>query len=173
VAGLVLINTSVGGLSPPWRRLRPAAAAQVAAAMATTDPLARERRIHALTSNRPDGAEATARRWAELAARQPVRRSNVLRQMLAAARYRAPVPMPEPPPLLVLASSADRIVDAACSRSLAYRVPGARLVEHETAGHDLPLDEPDWVVGEIARFVHEQAAEREAAAVTGTKLLQM
>jgi hypothetical protein len=67
----------------------------------------------------------------------------------------------------VLASRADRLVDGSCSRALAYRVPGARLAEHDSAGHDLPLDDPEWVVAQIRGW-----AEAEKA-VTGTKLLQL
>jgi hypothetical protein len=38
------------------------------------------------------------------------------------------------------------------------------LREHPTAGHDLPLDDPDWVIGEIAQWLPR---------VPGTELLQM
>jgi pimeloyl-ACP methyl ester carboxylesterase len=146
VAGAVLINTSAGGLSLPWQRARPWAMGQILAAMATTDPLARERRIHALTSNRPDRAEEVVALWADLARRQAVTRANVVRQLVAAARFRAA----HPPaiPVLVLASSRDRLVDPTCSHALATHLH-APLEEHPTAGHDLPLDDPEWVVDRI------------------------
>jgi pimeloyl-ACP methyl ester carboxylesterase len=144
VRAAVVINTSLGGLSPPWRRLRLSAAATIAGIVATGDPLARERRVVALTSRRPDLAEVTAGAWAELSRRHPVRRAAVLRQLLAAARYR-PGPLAHPLPLLVLAGAGDRLVDPACTRALAAATPGATLREHPDAGHDLPLDDPGWV----------------------------
>lgn len=147
VAGAVLVNTSAGGLAPPWRRVRPAAAWQIAAAMATTDPLARERRIHALTSNHPERADGVVPAWAAVAQRHPVRRASVVRQLLAAARFR-PADSPPAVPILVLTSQRDRLVHPDCSRALAARLH-ATLHEHSTAGHDLPLDEPDWVVDRI------------------------
>jgi pimeloyl-ACP methyl ester carboxylesterase len=147
VAGAVLVNTSAGGLAPPWRRVRPAAVWQIAAAMATTDPLARERRIHALTSNHPERADEVVPAWAALAQRHPVRRASVLRQLLAATRFR-PAIAPPSSPTLVLTSQRDRLVHPDCSRALAARLH-ATLHEHSTAGHDLPLDDPDWVVDRI------------------------
>jgi len=65
----------------------------------------------------------------------------------AAARYRAPPP-PPPVPTLLLASTHDRLVRCACSRALA-RAWRCALVEHPHAGHDLPLDDPQWVVQQV------------------------
>src|SRR5439155_8075284 len=58
VAGAVLINTSLGGCSPPWRRLHPSAVLRLLGAMGTVDPAARERIVFALNSNPPDLAVA-------------------------------------------------------------------------------------------------------------------
>jgi pimeloyl-ACP methyl ester carboxylesterase len=153
IAGAVLINTSLGGLSHPWLRLRPFAAVRLLRAALVTDPRAREQRLFDLTSTRPDLAGVTVPAWAELARQHPARRINVARQLLAAARYRAgPLP-PSAPALLLLTSHGDRLVDPACSRALARAVPGATLHEHPTAGHDLPLDDPAWVLDAIARWL--------------------
>ena len=150
VAGAVLINTSAGGLSAPWQRARPRAVGQILAALATTDPLARERRIHALTSTRPERADEAVAVWADLARRQKVSRANVVRQLFAAARFRAAPPPASP--VLVLTSGRDRLVDPTCSRALADHLH-APLEEHPTAGHDLPLDDPDWVVDRVRGWV--------------------
>ncbi|HXU81213.1 MAG TPA: alpha/beta hydrolase [Polyangia bacterium] len=148
LAGAVLVNTSAGGLGAPWRRVRPGAAWQIAAAMATRQSLPRERRIHALTSNHPDRAEAVAPLWAAIAQRQPVTRANVLRQLLAASRHRSTPGEAPGPPVLVLTSQRDRLVHPDCSRALAARLH-ATLHEHSSAGHDLPLDDPEWVLDRI------------------------
>jgi pimeloyl-ACP methyl ester carboxylesterase len=149
LARAVLVNTSLGGLVPPWRRLRPSAALRLVGLIATADPVTRERRILALNSNRTDLADEMVPRWAALARAQPVRRIEVLRQLRAAARYRPPLSAPGVR-LLLLASRADRMVDPACSRALAAAIPGATLDQHPTAGHDVPLDDPEWVVARIA-----------------------
>lgn len=146
VAGCVLINSSLGGWSPFWQRLRPDSYPALAGLLLPgRSALARERAILHLTSSR---RPAVAEHWAAYAGECPVTRLNVLRQLAAAARYRAPVQAPRVP-LLVLASAQDRLVSPRCSHAIA-RGWGAALREHPTAGHDLPLDAPEWTAGQIA-----------------------
>ncbi|WP_420538500.1 alpha/beta fold hydrolase [Marinobacter subterrani] len=57
---------------------------------------------------------------------------------------------------LLLASRADRLVSSRCSSQLA-RLWGCDLVEHPWAGHDLPPDDPDWV---LAQLLNLQAATK-------------
>lgn len=149
VVGLVLVNTSLRGLAPPWRRLRPGAVWTVARLLAARDVLARERGILALTSNAHAGNEDIARRWAGFAAERPPSATNALRQLAAAARFRAPGAAP-PVPLLVLVSDADRLVSPRCSAAIASAW-NAPLLRHPSAGHDLPLDAPDWLADALAR----------------------
>jgi pimeloyl-ACP methyl ester carboxylesterase len=87
------------------------------------------------------------RDWAELAHSLPVRRSNALRQLLAAMRFTAPAPVTVP--ILVLAGAGDRLVDPRCSQELArrWRLP---IALHPWAGHDLSLDDPQWFVAWVA-----------------------
>lgn len=146
IQGCVLINSSLGGMSPFWHRLRPAAYPVLARILLARDAAEREARILGLTSNLPV-AEMTARLWARYAQEAPVHRANALRQLTAAARFRSRIG-PPPVPTLLLASEQDRLVSCACSRALgnAWDAP---LALHPTAGHDLPLDDPQWVVDRI------------------------
>ena len=77
--------------------------------------------------------------------------ANALRQLLAAARFRAPARAPQRP-VLVLTSRGDRLVHTSCSEALA-RAWGSPLARHPGAGHDLPLDAPDWVVAQVRQWV--------------------
>jgi pimeloyl-ACP methyl ester carboxylesterase len=147
VRGCVLINSSMGGLSPLWQRLRPAALLQLLlVARPGATALSREQRILRLTSNR-DVDPALAAAWVDYARAAPVSGASMLRQLVAAARYRAPAALP-PVPLLLLASQRDRLASVRCSRAMA-RAWGVPLREHPSAGHDLPLDDPSWVVEQI------------------------
>ena len=80
------------------------------------------------------------------------------RQLLAAACFRAPDRCPVA--ALVLSSAGDRLVSPRCSRAIAehWRLPHR---VHPDAGHDLPLDAPDWVAAAIAEW---HAAARDPAA---------
>lgn len=148
VAGCVLINTSLRPFSPFYHRLRPRNYLPLLAMLLPgNDAARREKTILRLTSSQPDRPKKQAE-WAAYARENPVSAGNALRQLLAAAGYRAPLRQPRPP-LLVLASAGDRLVDPQCSRRLAGHWQAA-FVEHPTAGHDLPLDDGAWVAGQLA-----------------------
>jgi len=144
----ILLNTSVGRFSPFWRRMQPRCYPVLLRSLLPGPVTARERAVHALTSARPPD-DAVLRRWVAYARSQPVSAANAVRQLVAAARFRAPAQLPVP--ALVLASRGDRLVSPECSRALAraWKLP---LREHPTAGHDLPLDDPVWIVEQVARW---------------------
>lgn len=151
-AGVALVNSSLRGLSPWYRRMRPPAAlALLRLLLGPAPPLRWEQTIFSLTSNRPALRDATLPQWLALHDAAPVTRGNVLRQLCAAARHAAPRRAP-PVPLLVVVSQRDRLVDPRCSADLA-RAWGAPLAVHPTAGHDLPLDAPEWLVRQLADWV--------------------
>lgn len=150
VAAMVLVNTSLRPYSAFFERLRPASYGPILARMATRSTAVDwEETVLRLTSNRPD--DAVLARWAAWRSDCPVSRSNAVRQLLAAARYRVP-PGPLPVPSLILASIQDRLVSVNCSRALA-RQGRASCVLHEWAGHDLPLDDGAWVVRQVAAWL--------------------
>jgi pimeloyl-ACP methyl ester carboxylesterase len=149
LGGCVLINTSVAGASPLHRRLRPTNYLALLALLAR-GPAAREAAVLRLTSSRPADHQAVLAPWTAIARTRPVTRANALRQLVAAARHRAPRTAP-PVPLLLLCGQGDRLVDPRCSQDLARRW-GLPLQQHATAGHDLPLDDGAWVAAEVAAW---------------------
>lgn len=150
LAGCVLINTSLRPFSPFYHRLRPRNyPALLPMLLGRDDAARREKTILRLTSSQPERPEKQAE-WAAYARQNPVSPANAWRQLLAAARYRAPLHQPTPP-LLVLGSARDSLVNPACSRQLAQRW-GAAFAEHPTAGHDLPLDDGAWVAGQVRQW---------------------
>jgi pimeloyl-ACP methyl ester carboxylesterase len=159
VAGCVLMNTSMRGLSPFWERLRPSAYGfLLGLARPGLGALTRERGVLALTSSDPARHLQWPTRWSEIARQRPLTRANVVRQLVAAARYR--VPDDPPCPVLLLASNGDRLVNPSWARRIADAWQAA-LRLHPGAGHDLPLDAPDWVIAEMLawRGRHASAIE--------------
>jgi pimeloyl-ACP methyl ester carboxylesterase len=144
----VLMNTSAGRFSPFWKRLRPAIWPWIPVVLAMRDRVRREYRILRLTSNSLDESRRwqLARRWAEYQHEAPVSTANSLKQLYAASRFRAPARLPESVPTLILNGEGDRLVHPDCSEALA-RAWRVALKRHRVAGHDLPLDAPDWVIG--------------------------
>lgn len=155
LAAAVLINTSLRPFGAFHQRLRPSQyATLLRLALTDADAAEWERCILALTSRRRFSEaerDGLLRAWTAWRRESLVSRANALRQLLAAARFRAPQPRPAVP-LLVLASAHDALVDPHCSRRLAqaWALP---IAEHPTAGHDLPLDDGPWVARQVERFV--------------------
>ena len=88
--------------------------------------------------------------WTRLAGEHPVSTRNALRQLVAAARFRAP-PMRPPVPMLVLCGGRDALVSPECSLTLA-RCWDLPVHLHPGAGHDLPLDDGPWVAARIKEW---------------------
>lgn len=151
---LVLINTS-SGFSPPWHRMRPGAWPRIARMLSRRELFDRERDILQLTSNRPVPL-ALAKRWYSIQRQRPVSLRNAIHQLRAAARFKPGAKRPMADALL-LASRGDRIVHWRCSAALEQRWNWT-LKLHPDAGHDLPLDEPAWVVQQMISWLGPGAA---------------
>jgi pimeloyl-ACP methyl ester carboxylesterase len=147
VSHCVLVNTSMRPHGRPWQRLRPSMWLALATLLARRDPAAVERRVLRWTSSDAERHAGVLDEWIAIRRGRPVSRRNALRQLWAAARYRAPPLLPAVPGL-VLCSARDRLVDPACSRALAAQAAWP-LAVHPHAGHDLPLDDPGWIVAVI------------------------
>jgi pimeloyl-ACP methyl ester carboxylesterase len=149
----VLINTSLRPFSPFYQRLRPRNyATLLRLVIGKDDDTWRERTILRLTSNRHPPARLLSE-WMRYLREQPVTRANALRQLLAAMRYEASRRAPATD-LLVLCGMSDKLVNPHCSRTLAQQWQAA-LRAHDSAGHDLTLDEPDWVAQQVSDWISD------------------
>lgn len=152
VAGCVLINTSMRPFNPFYRRLRlHNLAALVQLMWQWRAPESAERIILRMTSNGVPDHLAVLAQWAAVRRLRPVTAHNALRQLVAAARYCAPSTAPIAPTLL-LASRQDQLVASQCSHAIASAW-SRPLAWHPTAGHDLPLDDPQWVIHAVQQWV--------------------
>lgn len=158
----VLINTSMRPYSRFHQRLRWRNYPDIVRMLADGTVEAQERLILRLTSRHGDTAEREGllRRWLGYQRDYPVARANALRQLWAAARYRAPAVRPAAP-VLVLSSAGDGLVDPRCSQQLAQAWRADHRV-HPDAGHDLPLDDGDWVAARVAQWLANRAATAQA-----------
>ena len=146
VPAMVLINTSMRPYNPFHHRLRPANYTALIRMAQESDPARREETILRLTSARGAVPDVLAA-WSGYARECPVSRVNALRQLLAAARFRANG-APIATRVLLLASRGDRLVNPKCSHTLA-QAWNAKLADHSQSGHDLPLDDPAWLVQQV------------------------
>ena len=152
IKSAILVNTSFANLSPFYQRLRWQAYSQLLSALTSNDAYQRELAIVRMVSNRADGERQTiAKAWAKLHQQRPISLSNSLKQITAAARYKPALTRPQVP-VLLLNSSADRLVSTNCSTAIQqrYQLP---LHSHANAGHDLALDAPEWVIDQALAWL--------------------
>ncbi len=147
----ILINTSLKGVSPFYHRLRPKNYYRMLYSLFTSNNYRREKTILQMTSNLYPNTEQLLQRWVSYAEENPVLTSNALRQLIAATRYRVPNEKPDVP-ILLLRSKNDNLVNSQSSVSLAqnWLLP---IETHPLAGHDLPLDDGDWVYEKISHWL--------------------
>jgi pimeloyl-ACP methyl ester carboxylesterase len=150
ISRLVLVNTSMRPFSPVHHRLQlPALARLLWLILRRAGPQAWEEAIAVLTSG--TASPATVSSWVALRLRQPVLPGNALRQLVAAARFQARQQPPDSP-ILLLGSRLDRLVSVQCSEAISLRWAVALLV-HPSAGHDLTLDDGDWVSSAVQHWL--------------------
>ncbi len=148
LAGCVLINTSLRPFSTFYQRLRPRNyMSLLKLALLQNDAETIERAILRMTSTGDEPRQALIKNLGAYRDQAPVTRVNSLRQLIAAACYRAPHERPNVP-MLLLASNKDGLVNPQCSRYVA-RSWIAPLRMHASAGHDLPLDDGAWVAKQV------------------------
>lgn len=145
----VLINTSFASLSPVHHRLRPRAWQRLFQLPFARSARRREEIVYSMTSRRMPTPPRLLEEWSVIRESRPVTLLNTLRQLVAAARYRAPVTAPVA--TLLLASSRDALVNPRCSKEIARRW-NCPIEWHSEAGHDLPLDDPAWVARKIREW---------------------
>lgn len=149
---LVMINSSLRGIAPFYQRLRPRQYPRLLSALLRSlNHEQRERLILRMTTRLQSDLPRLAQRHARWQREAPVSKANMLRQLLAAAKgFSPPQELPGLPTLL-LASRSDEMVSWRCSQAMAERW-GWPLELHPKAGHDLPLDDPNWVVERIRQW---------------------
>lgn len=147
IQSAVLINSSLAGLNPFYQRLRWQCYGKLARIIAASDIEAQELAIIKLISNLDAKHESLALQWAEIQRLRPISKKNALRQLIAAARYH-PILSKPIPPVLLLAGLGDKLVSPDCSKTISqqYDLP---LITHPWAGHDLCIDDGDWVIEQL------------------------
>jgi len=153
----VLINPSLRPFSEMFRKPRPLNyLGLLLLSLSRFSARLREERVLSLTT-RLTPTQAVIDRWVELQRQHPLGVRNTARQLLASLRYRASRTRPAAP-MLLLCSKADGLVDWRCSQAIS-RAWGAPLRLHTKAGHDLPLDDPQWVARAVAEWLRDRSIQ--------------
>jgi len=136
------INTSIGGISYWYERLRFGSMLKLLTAAHTLR--SRENMVAELTLSPDVACDEIVKTWLDIANRRPVSRANMLRQMWSAARFSVRKPV-HTERLGLYVSDGDRLVSPKCSRDIAW-LWNVEIVAHPAAGHDVPLDDGQWLL---------------------------
>lgn len=145
----LVINSSHAGLSPLAERMRPLGLLKLVCAI-TLPVFLRELIIYGVTSNTPINQNVLGH-WIREAKAHPIKLSNAYRQAQAARRFKPPLII-KSNKLLILTSAEDQLVNARSSHKIAEATQ-ARIEQHISAGHEMTLDDPLWVIDKIKRFI--------------------
>jgi pimeloyl-ACP methyl ester carboxylesterase len=145
-----LLCTSSRGLSSFHERLKMSNLLKVPQLiLSRKDAVFYENTILEMVGNSFDRRNEELPKLADYSRQHPVHPKNVVRQLWAASHYDFP---PKPPGEVVLIGSyGDRLVSPKCTLDIASRW-GLSPVMHPWAGHEIPLDDPDWVIDKLAKF---------------------
>ncbi len=147
VKRIIAINTSSSSLSPFYHRLLPQNYIKIILALFST-PVKRESTIFNMASNSPFN-EKCVHYWVHLNEVNKVSRSNFIRQLRAASSFTVAQPNV---PITLLSSKMDRLVSHQCSADIAKAWHCENII-HPCAGHDIPLDDPQWVCDQVKKVL--------------------
>ena len=162
--GAILLSTSLKGICKAKDRVRPEAKKQFVNIFLTNDIAEREKEFLSINSNLNVGNDSLLTAWQGVQQARPVSKGALLKQTVAGMLYKPSKEVPEVPVLLV-GSKADKIVGQECFESIAETL-GGDLILHETAGHGIPIDAPQWLAEVSTTWISENAVPFE---YTGTK----
>jgi pimeloyl-ACP methyl ester carboxylesterase len=146
----IVINSSHAGLSKTTERMQPMTIAKLIIGV-LLPATAREKIIYSVTSNNPVNKNVISQ-WILQAKERPVTRLNFIRQILIARSFKTKLNINKEQ-LLILTSNSDRLVNSVSSEALA-KATLADLRVVEGAGHEITLDNPDWVIDNTNSFLH-------------------
>ena len=147
----VLINSSFGSCSPFYKRLRWQIYRDIVELTLIQVPRERERKILEIVANNAERREEVFLDWVKIAQERAWKPVHILKQLASAAIYRPPIAPVSGVPGLVISALGDRLMDPSCPKKMAelLKLP---MVSHPWAGHDLGVDDPQWLVDRLVEF---------------------
>jgi len=142
VSSVVIINSSLRRCSSVFQRLVPSNYPVLAQNIFSNNYYKNELRILRCTSNFHHRYSDKISIFAKFAKEHPIMFSNFIKQLWLAQNI--DVQSNFSCPIKIVMSLKDRFVSPECSKAMAQYLK-APLFIHPTAGHDLPLDDPNWL----------------------------
>lgn len=152
----VMINSSLSGLSPIWKRVQPKAMLQFLKIASASKGKEKERHIVDLCVHNPVKKDYIYPTWVQLGEQATMSLENSFYQVLAGMKFK-PVKSPKIP-MLVIAARHDKLAHYTCSEAIAAhagKVTEVKFVMNEDplVGHGFHVDGPEFLVEQIRAWV--------------------
>ncbi len=145
----IIMNPS-HAILPFYQRMRPWAILTIITSVLLLPIHLRERLIFGLNANR-DPDQEIIQQWINLEKKQPVSIKNLINQIKTARTFTTSLKINNNR-VLLLTSEGDKLVNINCSKTIANRF-NINIHIHQTAGHEISLDDPNWVINHTKRFL--------------------
>ncbi|MBC7428600.1 MAG: alpha/beta hydrolase [Bacteriovorax sp.] len=142
VLSVAVINSSLAQFSTFNKRLLPENYETLLRTLFMHGHYQQEESVLKITSNRFEETKKNLEAFAVFSENHKVTKINFLRQLILAKSININSVVKKP--FKVISSQNDRLVDHGCSKQIVLKLGGKEFI-HPTAGHDLPLDEPEWL----------------------------
>lgn len=143
------INSSLNDLSKMSQRFNMKLYPKMISMLLSKDHQKQQRFILELSSNDPINYDKYEKSFTDFAIKHPVKFKNFINQLLLAREVK--INKVNPNKATIIYAYHDRLVDKSCSLAIAKKF-NLLVLEHKTAGHDLPLDDPKWLLEKILNF---------------------
>lgn len=141
-----IINSSSKTTSSLFERISPLAIKTILHNFMIKDLFKRETQVLKLITNKTEITNKLLNDMVTVSKEMHLTKKIFFKQLFAASKFVLPEKINIP--LVVLSSKTDRFTSYKCSEAIAkkYNVP---FHLHPSAGHDLPMDDPAWVISKI------------------------
>jgi len=154
----VIINSSCGGLVPLKKRLNFDNLWTIGKLLISNDLSKREKTILEMTTNLNDVSNELIQKRVQWAKEYPFSRLTFIKQLVGGHLFKFSN-IKASTKILFLASANDHLVSVDSSKIMAKKIKSLLRI-HPKAGHDLPLDDPLWVIQNINEFMEERGVNQ-------------
>lgn len=145
---IFLINTSASNFSGPWRRISPLVLlTSVKQLFAGSQEIFELNSLKVTTNFSEQQLKAEFKEDLltniEVSLKYPIHYKNIIRQLIAAAKYFFPVKINTE--VILINGAKDRFVNPKCSEDIQKKW-GCKLMTHPTAGHDIAFADGAWLI---------------------------
>ncbi len=147
INSLICINTSAKNFSNFFERLMPKNYIKVIKALFFIEN--REKILYSIVSNK-DFDSNTILKWNQYAKEYPIKKFNFFKQLFAGVKFK--IEEKVMCKLLFISSMNDKLVPHNATKAIAEAWK-SNLIVNKNDGHDIPLDNPNWLCKQIFDFI--------------------